>query len=77
MKIDSTDGEESSKVLALQEVVKILNQATQKINENDCFSTAIMVGVAISYLENLKGELASQLSLEKKLREILKTDANF
>jgi len=77
MEIDSTDGEESSKSLALKEVVKILNQATQKINENDCFSTAIMVGVAISYLENLKSELASQLSLEKQLREILRTDTKF
>lgn len=73
MESDPTLGEESPKILLTKEAIQILSQAMHKIDENDLFSAQIMVGVALQYLENLQVDLTTHLSMEKLLRDTLKS----
>lgn len=73
MESDPTLGAESPKILLTKEAIQILSQAMHKIDENDLFSAQVMVGVALQYLENLQVDITTHLSLEKRLRDTLKS----
>jgi len=72
MESDPTRSGESPKILLAREAVTILNQAIDKIDDNDIVSAKVMVGIALYHLESLKMELDDHLSWEKRLREIIK-----
>lgn len=71
MEPDSVAWRESPKILLAREVVSILNQAMDKIDENDIFSAQVMVGIALHHLENLQVDLTEHLSWEKILRDMI------
>lgn len=63
--------DDSPRSASVRHTVSILNQVTQKLDDNDPVSAQVMVGVAIQILENLKTDLEHHLDTEKMLRRLI------
>ncbi len=65
-------GQDSPKAIAVERTVDMLNQALQKIQENDYVSAQVMAGIAKHLLEQVQSEIEAHLSMERMLRKTLR-----
>lgn len=64
---------DSSKAFAVQQSINILNQAVDKLQENDYVSAQVMIGVAKHLLDEVQTDLESYLTIQKILKNALKS----
>jgi hypothetical protein len=64
---------DSSKALVVQQSIHILNQAVDKLQENDYVSAQVMVGVAKHLLDEVQCDLEQYLTIQKMLKNAFKS----
>ncbi|HEY9300175.1 MAG TPA: hypothetical protein VIQ31_28185 [Phormidium sp.] len=64
---------DSSKALVVQQTISILNQAVNKLQENDYVSAQVMVGVAKQLLNEVQTDLEDYLTIQKMLKNAFKS----
>ncbi len=64
---------DSSKTFVVQQTIHILNQAVDKLQENDYVSAQVMVGVAKHLLDEVQTDLEHYLTIQKMLKDALKS----
>lgn len=61
----------SSKAFLSQQVAAIVNQVTQKLQENDYAAAQIMVNIALDLLDSLQLDIEYHLCVEQMVRDAL------
>ncbi|MFB2939457.1 hypothetical protein ACE1B6_29740 [Aerosakkonemataceae cyanobacterium BLCC-F154] len=64
---------DSSKSCVVQQSVNILNQAVDKLQENDYVSAQVMIGVAKHLLNEVQSDLDNYLTIQRMLKDALKS----
>ena len=64
---------DSSKTFEVQQTIQILNQAVNKLQENDYVSAQVMVGVAKHLLDEVQTDLDRYLTIQKMLKDTFKS----
>ncbi|MFB2876048.1 MULTISPECIES: hypothetical protein [Floridanema] len=64
---------DSSKAFVVQHSINILNQAANKLQENDFVSAQVMIGVAKHLLDEVQTDLEHYLTIQKMLKDTLKS----
>ncbi|MBE9230025.1 hypothetical protein IQ264_31995 [Phormidium sp. LEGE 05292] len=64
---------DSSKTFEVQQTIHILNQAVNKLQENDYVSAQVMIGVAKQLLNEVQTDLEQYLTIQKMLKDALKS----
>lgn len=64
---------DSSKAIAVQQSISILNQAVNKLQENDYVSAQVMVGVAKHLLDEVQTDLDHYLTIQRLLKDTFKS----
>jgi len=64
---------DSSKTFEVQQTIQILNQAVNKLQENDYVSAQVMVGVAKHLLDEVQTDLERYLTIQKMLKDTFKS----
>lgn len=64
---------DSSKTIEVQQTIHILNQAVNKLQENDYVSAQVMIGVAKQLLNEVQTDLEQYLTIQKILKDALKS----
>lgn len=64
---------DSSKAIVVQQSISILNQAVNKLQENDYVSAQVMVGVAKHLLDEVQTDLDHYLTIQRLLKDTFKS----
>ncbi len=64
---------DSSKAIVVQHSINILNQAANKLQENDFVSAQVMIGVAKHLLDEVQTDLEHYLTIQKMLKDTFKS----
>ncbi|MGA9382680.1 MAG: hypothetical protein WBV73_28295 [Phormidium sp.] len=63
---------DSSQAIVVQQSISILNQAVNKLQENDYVSAQVMIGVAKHLLDEVQTDLEHYLTIQKMLKDAFK-----
>lgn len=64
---------DSSQGFVVQQSITILNQAVNKLQENDYVSAQVMIGVAKHLLDEVQTDLEHYLTIQKMLKDAIKS----
>ncbi|OKH36834.1 hypothetical protein NIES2119_15550 [[Phormidium ambiguum] IAM M-71] len=64
---------DSSKAIVVQQSISILNQAVNKLQENDYVSAQVMIGVAKHLLDEVQIDLDHYLTIQRLLKDTFKS----
>jgi len=64
---------DSSKAMVVQQSISILNQAVNKLQENDYVSAQVMIGVAKHLLDEVQTDLDHYLTIQRLLKDTFKS----
>lgn len=64
---------DSSKAIVVQQSISILNQAVNKLQENDYVSAQVMIGVAKHLLDEVQTDLDHYLTIQRLLKDTFKS----
>lgn len=64
---------DSSQGFVVQQSITILNQAVNKLQENDYVSAQVMIGVAKHLLDEVQTDLDHYLTIQRLLKDAIKS----